>query len=202
MYNAIALPGLPFNKMWNNYQRQLQKNPLLTKSVTSFVGFGLGDILAQSLSGSERYDISRTVRMSVYGGAIGGPLAHHWFNFLDKFVLPNHPQSPFAIVSKMFLDQVVQAPLGLSLFYAYQETMQGRAHMTGEVISEKLLPTLLMTWKFWPLAHLVNFSIIPLEQRILYCNAVSVVYTCLLSRLAASDEPAHQMPATYITDLQ
>jgi len=41
--------------------------------------------------------------------------------------------------------------------------MQGRAHMTGEVISQKLLPTLLMTWKFWPLAHLVNFSIIPLE---------------------------------------
>eukprot|EP01023_Acetabularia_acetabulum_P015994 TRINITY_DN17886_c0_g1_i2.p2 TRINITY_DN17886_c0_g1~~TRINITY_DN17886_c0_g1_i2.p2 ORF type:complete len:204 (-),score=17.62 TRINITY_DN17886_c0_g1_i2:667-1278(-) len=203
MYNAIALPGLPVNRMWNNYQKQLQKNPLLTKSVTSFVGFGLGDILAQSLTGSERYDLARTVRMSVYGGVIMGPLAHNWFNFLDKVVLPKHPQSPLAIVGKMFLDQVVQAPFGLSIFYAYQETLQGRAEMAPTVIQEKLLPTLLMTWKFWPLAHLVNFSVIPLEQRILYVNVVSVFYTCLLSRLEATDQvPVPELQGSFMPDLQ
>eukprot|EP01025_Chloroclados_australasicus_P036997 TRINITY_DN3768_c0_g1_i4.p1 TRINITY_DN3768_c0_g1~~TRINITY_DN3768_c0_g1_i4.p1 ORF type:complete len:357 (+),score=0.41 TRINITY_DN3768_c0_g1_i4:46-1116(+) len=187
--DSPPIAGLPFRSLWGAYLYQLQERPMLTKCVTSFIGFSLGDVTAQLLSSTPKYDFMRTARMAVYGGVIMGPLAHHWFNLLDKVVLPHHPYSPAAIVTKAALDQLIQAPIGLTLFYAYQETMQGRPHMAGKTIRQKLFPTLLMTWKFWPLAHLINFSVIPLEQRILYVNVVSVIYTCLLSRLA-SEKPS------------
>eukprot|EP01026_Neomeris_dumetosa_P083802 TRINITY_DN9766_c0_g1_i2.p2 TRINITY_DN9766_c0_g1~~TRINITY_DN9766_c0_g1_i2.p2 ORF type:complete len:259 (+),score=10.27 TRINITY_DN9766_c0_g1_i2:270-1046(+) len=198
-YGAITLQGVCFKSVWSSYLQQLQKRPVITKCVTSFFGFSLGDILAQSLSGTVKYDPKRTMRMAIYGGVIMGPLAHNWFNLLDKFVFPGHPTSPVAIVAKAALDQLVQAPFGLCLFYAYQETMQGRASCTVDTISEKLLPTLFMTWKFWPLAHLINFSVIPLEQRILYVNAVSVIYTCLLSQMATQQA---EVPRYALEELQ
>eukprot|EP01023_Acetabularia_acetabulum_P009563 TRINITY_DN14317_c0_g1_i2.p2 TRINITY_DN14317_c0_g1~~TRINITY_DN14317_c0_g1_i2.p2 ORF type:complete len:232 (+),score=14.51 TRINITY_DN14317_c0_g1_i2:643-1338(+) len=180
-----TVSGLPLRSIWESYLIQLNKRPLFTKCVTSFVGFCLGDVAAQVLSDATNYDFMRSVRMALYGGVIAGPLAHYWFNLLDKVVLPSRPFSLAAIITKAMLDQLVQAPIGISIFYAYQETMQGRINKVGDVIKNKLLPTLFLTWKFWPLAHLINFAFIPLQQRILYVNVVSVVYTCLLSRLAA-----------------
>eukprot|EP01025_Chloroclados_australasicus_P019739 TRINITY_DN207_c1_g1_i1.p2 TRINITY_DN207_c1_g1~~TRINITY_DN207_c1_g1_i1.p2 ORF type:complete len:200 (-),score=1.66 TRINITY_DN207_c1_g1_i1:571-1170(-) len=192
MYTAIALPGLPINRVWSNYLKQLQKRPLVTKSVTSLVGFTLGDVAAQCLAEVQPYDLTRTLRMSVYGGLVMGPFAHYWFNVLEKVVFPMRPNSPATIVIKAALDQLVQAPIGLSMFYAYQEMFQGRPHRTLDVIQDKLMPTLYMTWKFWPLAHLINFSVVPLDLRILYVNVVSVVYTCLLSSLASKQDSAAQ----------
>eukprot|EP01025_Chloroclados_australasicus_P011892 TRINITY_DN1531_c0_g1_i1.p2 TRINITY_DN1531_c0_g1~~TRINITY_DN1531_c0_g1_i1.p2 ORF type:complete len:201 (-),score=17.25 TRINITY_DN1531_c0_g1_i1:503-1105(-) len=200
MNTAIALPGFRFDRMWTNYLKQLQKRPLLTKCATSFVGFGLGDIVAQCLSDVEQYDLTRTVRMSVYGGMVMGPFAHHWFNLLDKVVFPRYPTHPTTVVVKAALDQLVQAPIGLSIFYIYQEALQGRPDRIGETIKEKLMPTLYMTWKFWPMAHLINFSVVPLDLRILYVNVVSVAYTCLLSRLAAEKQEA--APQLSMSDLQ
>lgn len=38
----------------------------------------------------------------------------------------------------------------------------------------KLLSTLLANWTLWPLAHYFNFRYVPVEQRILFNNVVSV----------------------------
>ena len=46
----------------------------------------------------------------------------------------------------------------------------------------------------WPLAHVVNFALVPSDQRILYVTAVSVVWTAFLSwqasHMVAGVEPA------------
>lgn len=39
-----------------------------------------------------RYDSLRTLRLATYGGAIGGPLGHFWFSFLDAKVFPAAPK--------------------------------------------------------------------------------------------------------------
>ena len=41
-------------------------------------------------------------------------------------------------------------------------------------VQEKLLPTCLNSLKLWPLAHAINFAIIPPSQRILYVNVIAV----------------------------
>lgn len=41
-------------------------------------------------------------------------------------------------------------------------------------VKSKLKPTLLANWTVWPLAHVINFALVPPAQRILYINVVNV----------------------------
>jgi protein Mpv17 len=75
--------------LWNLYCQSLEKRPLITKSLTSLMGFALGDAIAQASTRPAggvgwQYDFKRTARMAAFGGLVAGPLGHYWFNFLDK----------------------------------------------------------------------------------------------------------------------
>ena len=41
-------------------------------------------------------------------------------------------------------------------------------------VKDKFAPTLIAGYKLWPAAHLINFALVPPNQRILYANVVSV----------------------------
>jgi hypothetical protein len=41
-------------------------------------------------------------------------------------------------------------------------------------VKSKLKPTLLANWTVWPLAHVINFALVPPAQRILYINVLNV----------------------------
>ena len=74
----VAAPamGLSLTKpsaMWNSYCQALEKQPLVTKSLTSVVGFALGDMVAQATIRAnvlkpKRFDVKRTARMAAFGG--------------------------------------------------------------------------------------------------------------------------------------
>ena len=52
------------------------------------MGFTFGDLMAQLATkpSGERFncDLLRTARLAVYGGLIGGPVGHFWYNYLDQ----------------------------------------------------------------------------------------------------------------------
>jgi hypothetical protein len=52
------------------------------------------------------------------------------------------------------------------------------------------MPGLLANWKLWPAAQLVNFTVIPPEQRILFGNIVGVCWTCVISNMQQSSSTA------------
>jgi protein Mpv17 len=55
-----------FARAWARYNSLLEKQPLLTKALTSLTGFTLGDVLAQKFVMPDKekgYDIMRTVRL-------------------------------------------------------------------------------------------------------------------------------------------
>jgi hypothetical protein len=54
----------------------------------------------------------------------------------------------------------------------------------------QLVPGLLANWKLWPAAQLVNFTVIPPEQRILFGNIVGVCWTCVISNMQQSSSAA------------
>lgn len=37
------------------------------------------------------------------------------------------------------------------------------------------------SWKVWPLAHAINFALVPTSQRILYINSIQIGYNMFLS---------------------
>lgn len=176
-------------RAWGNYRTSLKRTPLLTKSITSFVGFGVGDIIAQLASGQKRYDLKRTARLAIFGGCLAGPIAHHWFCALDQRIMAHNPKHPVAIITKATLDQIFMAPLGNVIFYASMCTMRGVPQETGAEIKEKLVPTVLSSYKLWPAAHLINFALIPSHMRVLYINIVSILWAGMLSTISNQRGP-------------
>ncbi|CAG9464547.1 unnamed protein product [Pedinophyceae sp. YPF-701] len=186
------------HRAWTSYNNSLVERPILTKSLVSLAGFGLGDALAQSVTKrpEEPFRWDRTLSMAGYGFVVGGPLGHYWFGALDKYVLPSRPTSPAAVLAKVGADQLLQAPFGMACFYAW-DTMakHGREGFEEEfprAVRETLPVALQASWTMWPLAHLINFRYIPSSQRMLYVNAVALVWTSILSYV--SNKPSEPAP--------
>ena len=89
-----TLLGGVATKLWTSYNRSLAVNPLLTKSLTSFSGFILGDGIAQlATKGRENYDFARTARFAAFGFCIHAPGCHYFYHLLDAVVFPAAPKS-------------------------------------------------------------------------------------------------------------
>lgn len=178
---------------WAAYNHALQAQPLATKSITSVVGFALGDAIAQWAAAKGRrqrgqhmnMDFARMARMAIFGGALAGPLGHYWFQFLDRNIMPSNPTNPMAVVAKCVLDQTLMSPFGTFLFFVSSQAMLGHPEAVVPTLRQKFVPTVASSYKLWPAAHVVNFAVIPSSQRVLYTTLVSVVWTYMLSCMAA-----------------
>lgn len=60
----------------------LEENPFATKAATSFLGFMLGDVLAQTLEGASAVDAARVLRLGSYGLLLDGPVGHLWYKYV------------------------------------------------------------------------------------------------------------------------
>jgi hypothetical protein len=60
-----------------------------------------------------------------------------------------------------------------------------------------MMPALLANWKLWPAAQLINFTLIPEEQRILYNNVIGICWTCVISNM--QQDSAAEGTATIIS---
>lgn len=182
--------------------RCLEARPLLTKAVTSAVAGFIGDVVAQSVAMSTgvqahgSYDAMRSLRLAAFGGLVGGPLGHYWFQFLDANVLVHAPKSAQAVVSKVALDQLAFSPLGTCIFYAFHTAAEGRPGQYIPTLQDKWWPSLKAGWQFWMPAHCVNFALVPPSQRILYANVMGVIGTYIVSRIA--NEPTIEVINTSI----
>ena len=54
---------------------------MLTKALTSCVGFFIGDRIAQTIGGLP-FDPFRSLRLSLYGLLLDGPVGHWWYEVL------------------------------------------------------------------------------------------------------------------------
>eukprot|EP00168_Porphyra_purpurea_P012537 TRINITY_DN331_c0_g1_i1.p1 TRINITY_DN331_c0_g1~~TRINITY_DN331_c0_g1_i1.p1 ORF type:complete len:146 (+),score=39.92 TRINITY_DN331_c0_g1_i1:584-1021(+) len=96
--------------------------PLVTAAATSAVALSLGDVLAQTLSGSD-YCPARTVRLALLGAAIHGPGLSTWFTRLEA-ALPG--VQPFKIAAKTAAHAAVVTPLWVVATLAAESVMAER----------------------------------------------------------------------------
>ena len=196
----------------------LASSPLLTKCVTSGVGFAVADVVAQSLSGGFR-DANRTAANAAFGLALYGPLSSAWYGALDALILPDSPNGAAAVAAKTALDQLLWAPVLVTGLFAWDMARKGeplvvaRERREGNPetprdpssrnptpkrnasvrvrsglaakLEDDLLDTLKVNWTFWPAFHVLNFRFVAPPDRILYINAVQVLYNVFLVLKAA-----------------
>jgi len=138
-----------------------------------------------------RYDWLRTARLCAYSALLGSPIAHYWFGLLDRGTLlpASVAAAPRAAAAlKTALDQLLMAPLGLSLFFCSVSLMEGKGPAEAAAsLSARIKPALQANYLLWPAAQIVNFSFVPPQQRVLYVNCVAVFWCAILSHLAAAE---------------
>jgi len=91
-------------------------------------------------------------------------------------------------VIKFLLDQTLGAVVNNLLFIAGIGLIRGKT--TDKIQSdlvEKLMPTMAAGLKLWPLVSLLNFTLVPLEYRMLLGNVAGLFWGIFLSLPASSE---------------
>eukprot|EP00877_Chromochloris_zofingiensis_P005973 jgi/Chrzof1/1629/Cz10g15010.t1 len=187
----------PATRFWRFYCDQLERRPLLTKCCTGVVGTIASDGMAQLTAAAVKkktssdavpYDWGRTARLVTWSFCVGTPMGATWFKFLDDRIIPHNPKSPKAIFTKIAVDQAIMAPLGTALFFCGIKTLEGHPEQISDMFRDKYIPFLKSNYALWPIIHLVNFAFVPSSQRILYINAVSILWGAFASHLVMTKE--------------
>lgn len=170
----------PLEAFWLGYLAVLRSRPVITKALTSLVGFAIGDVLAQRCVEKKAcFDWKRLLRFASAGMLLHGPMGHWFYGSLDSLI-PGASARKVAI--KVLIDQTVHAPIFGIVFFSYLAALEGKGPLMAAMrVKHELMTQLTGSWKVWPLAHAVNFAFVPTYQRILYINSIQIGYNMFLS---------------------
>ncbi|XP_033629919.1 mpv17-like protein [Asterias rubens] len=163
------------------------RHPAIANSITYGTILGVAETMQQTIAGCEKYDWPRVGRMMVIGGCAYGPIGFYWYRWLDR-ALPG--AAKLAVAKKVILDQLVSAPLFISIFYVGSSIMERTEDISAE-LKEKFVPTYTASCCFWPLAQTVNFLFLPPHFRVVYVATLSMVWSnilCFMKRISMHKE--------------
>jgi len=177
--------------LWRSYSDALASHPIGTKAATSAAVYAVGDVLAQRQEQAEGDALDRTrVVQSLVAGLVGhGPLSHFWYHGLEDFC--NHvahlPRAWWDFVPRVLVDQTVWGPFWNNSYILLLGIMQRRGprQIWGDV-QRTTVPLVVSGLKLWPLAHCVTYGLVPVEYRLLWVDAVEIVWVTILSTQAAA----------------
>jgi len=179
------------------YVNKLDTHPLLTKSITSAIIAGMGDVGCQYVTKNddEGIDIPRTGRFFVLGGVIVGPFVHMWYGLLAQY-LPG--TSVKTVIQRVALDQFVFTPFCLPLWLTSLWTLEASPTVlakkqenppTGSMLQrlQQEAPSIIQAnWTFWIPVMCVNFGFVPYKFQVLFSNVASLVWSGYLSFTTSS----------------
>lgn len=171
------------------YTQQLSARPILTKSATAAVIFGLSDWVAQLIERKgddgekEPIVLSRILSAFLVGLLFFGPAANAWYEMIFK-VLPS--TSLISTVQKAALGQIFFGPAFTCVFFA-AGLIESGTFTLGSWIS-KIKNDLPGVWAsglgYWPLVDFISYKVIPVQWIPLFVNFCSFVWTIYLSLVA------------------
>ena len=177
---------------WLSYSAVLDKAPLLTKALTSATVYTIGDIIAQTTQGKSigEFDRPRIFR-SLLAGLIGhGPLSHLWYD-LSENIFENvmHLEGWIGTLIKVVIDQTTWGPFWNNTYILLLGLMQlKKIEDIGDEMKRTTVPLIVSGLKLWPLAHLVTYGLIPVENRLLWVDLVEIIWVTILATAAAGGD--------------
>jgi len=184
----VSVPHSP--PIWKRfvlvYERNLAKRPIITKSITGGILYGLGDIMGQKLSGQtdkKGFDFPRFFRATIFGGVFYPLPAHLHYNFLESLTLRMGISVGKAPFFKAFMEQFVYwSYLSNAYYHAVLGGLQGmNTTQIYDRVSSTLWDTLKAQWVFWIPVQLINFRYVPVRHQLNFVLVVSLVWTSFLS---------------------
>lgn len=85
----------------------------------------------------------------------------------------------------MLFDQLAFAPVFLTGFYIFANFVRdftiASAKYGVEQVKSKIKDTMIVNWKIWPAATLVNLMYVPIQFRVLFANFIGLFWNMYLS---------------------
>ena len=186
--SAIAIVQASAVAAFHWYEVAALRTPIVTKAATSGVAYLLGDLLAQRIAGP-KIAPGRVARSTIAGFVSHGPTLHYWCLLLDRFVNIGTGiwAQRLAVVLKILLDQTIFSLYLNAAYCALTEALKRtRPSVIWARVRSSSWPMLRSSWRFWPAVHAFTFSIVPQHLRVLWVDAVEVVWVAILATLVAA----------------
>ena len=175
------------------YNGVITRKPIITKSITSFCTFGLGDLICQSIEKktakkqgkTKKIELMRIFKQAFFGFAIS-PYFHLHFSKIIPTLFPiiSGANVNLRVLKSLAYDQTLHAGFFTIIFYYYMGIVNGKLiDETTRDVKLKFLPTMIDNWKLWPLAMFFNFKFIPPQYSVLYANIIGIFWLTYLSYL-------------------
>ncbi|KAH9744076.1 peroxisomal membrane 22 kDa (Mpv17/PMP22) family protein [Citrus sinensis] len=181
---------------WIAYEQALKANPVLAKMAISGIVYFIGDWIAQCYEGKPLFDfdLQRMFRSGLVGFTLHGSLSHYYYKFCEA-LFPF--QDWWVVPAKVAFDQTVWAAVWNSIYFVVLGFLrfESAANIFSELKST-FWPMLTAGWKLWPFAHLVTYSVIPVEQRLLWVDCVELIWVTILSTYSNEKSEARILEAT------
>lgn len=103
-----------------------------------------------------------------------------------------------AIAGKVGVDQLVYSPICMMVFFTWVNVACLTPAKAPQEISQKLIPSITMSWLLWTPAMVVNMALVPANLRMLYINVVSLVRLLLGSVCDCSCNSTHYIALYYV----
>ncbi|KAK0492240.1 hypothetical protein EDD18DRAFT_1183503 [Armillaria luteobubalina] len=178
--------------LFRAYNALLIRRPMLTQCGTAALLFGTGDIIAQQLiekRGFRHHDLTRTVRLTFYGGALFGPVMTWWYQFLNRIQFASPTR---AIVYRVWLDQAVLTPFAVGAFFTCMSVLEGVPQEAYPRIQAAYVPTILRNWGVFIPTQIINFALVPHHMRFVVVSVVSLFWNTYLSAVNARQAKLEQ----------
>ncbi|XP_069352824.1 peroxisomal membrane protein 2 isoform X2 [Eulemur rufifrons] len=156
--------------------------------IISGVLSALGNLLTQMIEKKSRkkenspsLDVSGPLRYAVYGFFFTGPLSHHFYLLLERWV---PPEVPLAGVKRLLLERLLVAPAFLLLFFLVMNFLQGQDAVAAvATVRAHFWPALRTNWRVWTPMQFININYVPLQFRVLFANLVALFWYAYLASL-------------------
>lgn len=170
---------------------------LVTNTVSSGVLMLAGDVAAQEIerrleakSTTLGLDWQRMFNMTLVGLS-QGPLHHYLYKWMDV-LLPG--ASVRTVFKKIAIDQFAISPIFI-VTYLYSAGLLEGASVTEctTELRHKYWTIYTADWLVWPPTQFINFYLISPKYRVLYINAITMLYNVFLCYIKHNDDLVMQL---------
>lgn len=162
------------------------KHPLISKSISSFTSFALGDILSQIIEqrknkekGSKKLNYKRALTFGMTGLSMT-PIYHLQYSVIERKLFRGK-----APLKQFIFDQIICVPIQNCILSLMISFWKGRnLKETMDNLKKCYYPALISGYKFWPIVTYVNFKFVPHKYCEHFFNFVGVFYSAYLSYIS------------------
>lgn len=187
-FSAITATGVnPWEGATTFYQESVTMNPIETKACISGLVYSLGDLIAQFYEGRDlsEMDAPRILRSGLCGLLAHGPLSHLYYvaldhSFAQQTLVP--ADSWLVTLMKVGIDQTVWSIFWNSTYYVLLGILKMESPaVIAATVKNSWWDLLKAGWRLWPLVHIFTYGAIPVQHRLLFVDAVELLWCSILS---------------------